>query len=159
MTSRRLSRYRLSSAVALVVSAVLCPTLFAQGPLPDAPVPAAVQPVTASFINTSPRIGDDHKFWDKENVALFSTAAALSVADFAVTRSNLQNGGQELNPMVRVFGRSTAGLAANFAGEGVGTVALSYFFHRTGHHKLERAVSFVNIGGSAGAVGYGLAHR
>jgi hypothetical protein len=83
----------------------------------------------------------------------------LDGADFAVTRANLQSGGQELNPIVRVFGRSTAGLAANFAGEGAGTVALSYFFHRTGHHKLERMVSVVNIGGSATAVGYGLAHR
>jgi hypothetical protein len=25
-----------------------------------------------------------------------------------------------------------------------------YFFHKTGHHKLERAVSMVNIGSSAG---------
>jgi hypothetical protein len=38
-------------------------------------------------------------------------------------------------------------------------ISLSYFFHKTGHHKLERAVSLVNIGGSAGAVSFGLAHR
>ena len=101
----------------------------------------------------------EHKFWDRENRVLFVAGAALSGADFAVTRANLQNGGQELNPMVRVFGRSTAGLAMNFVGETAAVVSLSYFFHKTGHHKLERAVSLVNIGGSAGAVGYGLAHR
>ncbi len=100
-----------------------------------------------------------HKFWDTSNSLLFATAFASDGADFAVTRANLQSGGHELNPIVRMFGRSTAGLAANFAGEGAGTVALSYFFHRTGHHKLERMVSVVNIGGSATAVGYGLAHR
>jgi hypothetical protein len=100
-----------------------------------------------------------HKFFDKENCALFAGSIALSGADFAVTRSNLQHGGQEFNPLVRIFGRSTAGLAANFTGQSVGTVALSYLFHRTGHHKMERAVSMVNIGGSAAAVGFGLAHR
>ena len=74
------------------------------------------------------------------------------IGDFAVTHMNLANGGRELNPVVRVFGRSTPGLAVNFAGETVGVVGLSYLFHKTGHHKLERAVSLVNIGASAAAV-------
>jgi len=86
-------------------------------------------------------------------------AAALNGADFAVTRANLQSGGQELNPMVRVFGRSTAGLAVNFIGETTGVVSISYFLHKTGHHKLERMVSMVNIGSSAGALSYSLTHR
>jgi hypothetical protein len=64
-----------------------------------------------------------------------------------------------LNPVVRVFGNSTPALAMNFVGETAGVMGVSYFFHRTGHHRLERIVSFVNIGGSAGAVGYGLTHR
>lgn len=101
-----------------------------------------------------------HRFFDKWNIALFSASAALDGADFAMTRSNLQtNGGKELNPVVRMFGRSTAGLALNFAGEAVGTVGISYFFHRTGHYKLERAVSMVNIGASGFAVGYSSSHR
>jgi len=103
--------------------------------------------------------GTQHRFWDKQNGALFLAAAALNGADFAVTRANLQAGGRELNPLVRPFGTSTAGLAVNFIGETVGVVTLSYFFHKTGHHKLERAVSLVNIGGSASAVSYGLMHR
>jgi len=86
-------------------------------------------------------------------------AAALNGADFAVTRANLQSGGQELNPMVRIFGRSTAGLAVNFIGETAGVVSISYFLHKTGHHKLERMVSMVNIGSSAGALSYSLTHR
>jgi len=85
--------------------------------------------------------------------------AVSSTADFFVTRANLQNGGQELNPLVRVFGRSTPGLALNFAGETAGVISLSYFFHKTNHHRLERIVSIVNAGASAGAVSYGLAHR
>jgi len=47
----------------------------------------------------------------------------------------------------------------NFAGETAGVVALSYFFHQTGHHKMERLVSMVNISSSAAAVTFDLAHR
>ena len=61
--------------------------------------------------------------------------------------------------MVRLFGRSSAGLAVNYIGETASVVSLTYFFHKTGHHKLERVVSKVNIGSSATAVGYGLTHR
>jgi len=125
--------------------------------MPDAPSPS-VEPAAATFVTTrGPE--ERHKFWDKENRALFAVSAAFSAADFAVTRANLQSGGQELNPLVRLFGRSTAGLAVNFAGETMGVIGASYFFHKTGHHKLERIVSMVNIGSSAGAVSYGMANR
>lgn len=101
----------------------------------------------------------NHQFWDRENGFLFATSAAFSAADFVVTRDNLRAGGQELNPVVSVFGHSTAGLAMNFAGETVGVVGLSYFFHKTGHHRMERAVSMLNIGGSVAAVSFGMSHR
>lgn len=144
--------------VAALIGGVLCQPLAAQGPIPDAPSSSFVQPASPVIISPS-GTGDRHKFWDKENSVLFAASAALSVADFAVTRANLQAGGRELNPMVRVFGRSSAGLAANFVGENIGVIGVSYFFHKTGHHKLERIVSMVDIGGSAGAVGFGLASR
>jgi hypothetical protein len=119
-------------------------------------VPAYVQPSqTAGTSLATP----EHRFWDKRNTVLFALSAAMAGADFGVTRANLQNGGQELNPVVRMFGRSSAGLALNFSGETAGMIGLSYFFHRTGHHRMERMVSLVNIGGSGGAVSYGLAHR
>lgn len=130
---------------------------FAQGPLPDAPT-APVEPVPV-IVMPRPRAEAPHKFWDNQNRVLFAAVAVSSTADFFVTRANLQNGGQELNPLVRVFGRSTSGLALNFAGETAGVVSLSYFLHKTNHHRLERIVSIVNVGASAGAVGYGLAHR
>ncbi len=147
----------LAIAVALLVVFVFSPSVFAQGPLSDAPLPSngLVEPVVIQ-----PRRAEtQHKFWDKENRVLFLTSAALSGADFAITRANLQSGGRELNPVVRVFGTSTPGLAANFIGETACVMSLSYLFHKTGHHKLERAVTMVNVGASAGAVTYGLAHR
>ena len=95
----------------------------------------------------------------KPTAHLFATTAALSTADFIATRNNLQNGGRELNPVSRVFAGSTAGLAVNFAGETVGVIAVSYLFHRSGHHKLERAVTILNIGASATAVSFDLLHH
>ncbi|SRR5258708_1119558 len=126
------------------------PTMPATGIIIEAPAAVHVAPFEG---------GDRHRFWDNKNRVLFVAVAALNTADFAVTRSNLQSGGTELNPLTRPFSGSTAGLAANFAGETAGVIALSYFFHKTGHHKLERIASFVSMGESGVAVSYGLTHR
>jgi hypothetical protein len=156
MTGHRVRSASIIIAV-LVFAFIFSSTLFAQGPLPDAPSSGAIAPVSPALVATSSETSV-HKFWDKENYALFAGVAATSSADFVVTRSNLQGGGQELNPVVRIFGRSTAGLAVNFAGETAGVVGVCYFLHRTGHHRLERLTSMVNMGASAGAVTYGLTH-
>jgi len=148
-----------AAVVLLLFTLVTCPTSFAQGPIPEARMDSGAFPHASAYVSVPEMDAGEHKFWDKQNQLLFAAAAALNEADFAITRSNLQNGGQELNPIVRVFGRSTPGLALNFAGETAGVVTLGYFFHKTGHHRLERLVSVVNMGASAGAVSYGLAHR
>jgi hypothetical protein len=137
------------AAVALINSSS---TSISSGSLVGSAPPALV---------AAPSSTPEHRrFFDKWNIALFSGSAALDSADFVVTRSNLQkSGSKELNPVVRMFGRSTAGLALNFAGEAASTVGLSYLFHRTDHHKLERAVSMVNIGASGAAVTYSATHR
>lgn len=106
-----------------------------------------------------PAAPESHKFWDRENKILFASTAAAAAADFTVTYQNLQSGGKELNPITRVFAGSTPALALNFAGETTGVVGLSYLFHKTGHHKLERLTPAVNLGASAFAVAYGLSHR
>jgi hypothetical protein len=177
------------ASVAGFAIVLLAPTaLVAQATLPDAPAgsstsaavlasssfpvvfPSAVSAVSSSgspAIAVSPALVSPqstaperpHRFFDKWNIGLFTGSTALASADFAVTRANLQSNGKELNPIVRMFGRSTAGLAVNFAGEAAGSVGLSYFFHKAGHHKLERAVSMVNIGASGFAVGYSSSHR
>jgi hypothetical protein len=162
MTFRRFSEFSQLNLVALLWSAAFCPALhaqalFASAPLPDAPTPLVE--ASASAVITASNEGVEHKFWDRQNRALLVAAAVLHGADFAVTRANLQSGGQELNPVVRMFGRSTAGLAANFIGQTAGVIALSRLFHKTNHHKPERAVAVVNIGSSAGAVTFGLTHR
>jgi hypothetical protein len=123
---------------------------------PANPGAVAASPVVA---NTLPEAPSHHRFWDNENRVLFATVAALAAADFVVTRANLQNGGKELNPATRLFSGSTAGLAVNFAGETAGIIGLSYYLHRTGHHRLEQITPMLNIGASSFAVVYDLSHR
>ena len=153
-------------ALFLLQAASLCAedNIFATvltAPPIDAPLPAMVSGTLYSIASpsTPPNGPPPHRFWDSKNRELFAGVTALSAADFVVTRSNLRNGGRELDPVTRMFGRSTAGLALNFSLETAGIVAASYLLHETGHHKLERIVSIVNIGSSVTAVGYGLAHR
>jgi hypothetical protein len=100
-----------------------------------------------------------HPFWDRENRTLFALNATMAGADFYTTRRNLARNGTELNPVTRLFSGSTPGLAANFAMETGGVIGVSYMLHKTGHHKLERMTSYVNLGASAFAVSYGLAHH
>lgn len=124
--------------------------------------PAAFTPTpSAAFVQpvALPEAPGPHRFWDGENSILFATSAAFSAADFIVTRDNLRSGGQELNPVTRLFSGSTPGLAMNFAGETAGVLGVSYLLHKTGHHKMERMVSMLNIGSSAAAVTFDLAHR
>lgn len=159
MTLRSSLKTGWATSIFVLVLLLVCPAVLAQGPLPDAPAPTAASSPTPLVPVAQPNYEVTHKFWDTENRLLFAAVAASSGADFAVTRANLQGGGQELNPMVRVFGRSTAGLALNFAGETAGVIGFSYFLHKTHHHRMERAISMINVGGSLGAVVYGLRHR
>jgi len=145
-------------AKTLLVPAILCGLALAQDTSLVAFKTSLAEPPAVSNA-VLPEPPSQHRFWDRENRALFSTVAAFSAADFAATRANLANGGRELNPVTGLFSGSTAGLAANFAGETAGVVGLSYFFHRTGHHKLERLTPLANIAASAFAVGYDLAHH
>jgi hypothetical protein len=128
-------------------------TLPALSPMPAA---AAIMIVPAE---TQPRIAEPHRFWDRENSLLFAGVAGMATADFFTTHANLASGGRELNPITRVLSGTTPGLATNFVLETAGVMGVSYLFHKTGHHRLERMTSVVNIGSSAFAVTYGLTHR
>src|SRR5579864_1530278 len=127
-------------AVAVFALAVLTPvSISAQESSFVLPRSSAESSLLVSVASSS--ASKEHRFWDPENRALIVAVTALNIADFAVTRANLQRGGRELNPMARVFGRSTPGLAANFADQTVGVIGVSYLLHKTGHHKLERIAS------------------
>jgi len=118
--------------------------------------PATAYPLVKSSLPEAPA---PHSFWDKQNKVLFSLVGVSSAADFAVTHYNLANGGTELNPVARVFSGSTAGQVAYFTAGAAGTMGISYIFHRTRHHKLERVASMLQIGSSTFAASYGIANR
>jgi hypothetical protein len=122
---------------------------------------ALITPAPAPFVSQTQPVGrpETHAFWDRENRLLFVGVGAAATADFFTTRANLAHGGKELNPVARLLSGSTPGLATNFALETGGIMAVSYLFHKTGHHTLERLTSVVNIGASGYAVAYGQTHR
>jgi hypothetical protein len=86
--------------------------------------------------------------------------AGVETTDFAITHHNLSRGGREMNPLGKSLCESgTAGQVSFFAIRTAGTLGGSYLFHRTGHHKLERAVTMFMISDSVYGVTYSFAHR
>jgi hypothetical protein len=90
-----------------------------------------------------------HPFWDKDNLLLFAGVGAGRVLDYLSTRHFRERGVNEWllsNSIVDnkplFAGIEAAGVAAS--------IGVSYLFHRSGHHKLERWVSIVHIGVAVG---------
>lgn len=134
-----------NTLIAAVAEPILAPSASITVAQPQLPAPHAFP--------------EQHKFWDRQNKALFAAVVIMDTADFTITHSNLRRGGTEYNPIARMLTGSTPGQVVNFASEAAGTIALSYMFHKTGHHRLERITSLINIGTSGMAVGYGVTHR
>jgi hypothetical protein len=86
-----------------------------------------------------------HRFWDRTNILLFSGVAVMRGMDYASTRNFQARGDQEILIPDDVVNNS-AGFAALEAAGTAASVGISYIFHRTGHHKIERWVSIVHIG-------------
>jgi hypothetical protein len=85
-----------------------------------------------------------HRFWDRTNIMLFSGIAVLRGLDYASTRNFLRRGRTEQLLPDDVVNNSAA-FSAVEAGGAATSVALSYLFHRTGHHKMERWLSVGHI--------------
>jgi hypothetical protein len=93
-----------------------------------------------------------HRFWDRENDLLFAAVGAGRALDYASTLNLRRRGVDEIfltNSIVDnhpLFG----GIEAAATGASIG---VSYLFHRTGHHRLERWTSIVHF--SVATVGAG----
>jgi hypothetical protein len=86
-----------------------------------------------------------HKFWDTENILLFAGVGAARGLDYASTLNIRRRGINEAllnNETVD----NHAAFAAIEAATTAASVGLSYIFHATGHHRLERWTSYVHIG-------------
>jgi hypothetical protein len=95
-----------------------------------------------------------HPFWDKENLLLFSGIAVFRGLDYASTR-NMQARGREEILLPDDVVNNSAGFASLEAAATMTSVGISYIFHRTGHHKLERWMSIAHIG----VTGFGAARN
>lgn len=85
-----------------------------------------------------------HRFWDRTNVLLFSGIAVFRGLDYASTRNFMARGREEILLPDDVVNNS-AGFAALEAAATMTSVGLSYWMHRTGHHKIERWISITHI--------------
>ena len=90
-----------------------------------------------------------HNFWDRENDWLFAGVGAGRALDYASTLNLRRRGINEVfltNSIVDnhplFAGIEVAATAAS--------VGVSYIFHRTGHHRLERWTSAIHAGVAVG---------
>jgi hypothetical protein len=95
----------------------------------------------------------EHRFWDRENILLFSGIAVFRGLDYASTRNFQARGRTEVLLPDDVVNNS-AGFAAVEAAGTATSVGISYLFHRTGHHKMERWLSIGHIGVTAFGVAW-----
>lgn len=97
----------------------------------------------------TPPVPGEHRFWDRENDLLFAGVGAGRALDYASTLNLRRRGINEVfltNSIVDnhpLFGGIEAAATA-------ASVGVSYLFHRTGHHRLERWTSAVHIGVAVG---------
>jgi len=90
-----------------------------------------------------------HRFWDRENDWLFAGVGAGRALDYASTLNLRRRGIDEAlltNSVVDnhpLFGGIEVAATA-------ASVGVSYIFHRTGHHRLERWTSAIHMGVATG---------
>ncbi|MGH9681907.1 MAG: hypothetical protein ACRD4Y_18330 [Candidatus Acidiferrales bacterium] len=115
---------------------------------PAKPTPQSV-PVAATGALPTARPAAVHRFWDRENYLLFAAVAAGRGLDYSSTLNLRRRGLNEIfltNSIVDnhpVFGAIEAAATA-------ASIGVSYLFHRTGHHRLERWTSAIHFGVATG---------
>lgn len=142
---------RLIRAFLAVLLAAAASSLHAQQPapeaLPDKPSAQAPHSKTGAASTVPPL--PVHRFWDHENDWLFAAVAAGRAFDYASTMNIRRRGIDEVfltNAIVDnhpLFGGIEAAATA-------ASIGVSYVFHRTGHHRLERWTSAVHFGVATG---------
>jgi hypothetical protein len=121
--------------------------------LPDAP-PLVILVVAPKMQNNA-RLEYEHKFLDKQNVALFAGSALMLAGDAITTQRVIYPGGcgnnyvgcRETNPVARPL--VTQGWSGQLAASAISygaAMGTAYLFHRTGHHRMERISSWSIIG-------------
>ncbi len=128
-------------AVLLACSGAL---LAQDNPGTRAATPAKAKPPASSQTPSPP-----HKFWDTENVCLLAGVGATRMLDYASTRHLRDQGDNEWLLSNSIVDNRPLFVGIELAGTAA-SIGVSYLFHRTGHHTLERWVSIAHIGVGVG---------
>jgi len=147
----------LSFAAARPVSAQLAqPANPRADTLPAAPQPAPAQSQTDSVpaksapsLTPPTQTAEQHRFWDRENDLLFVGVGAGRALDYASTL-NLRRRGLDEALLTNAIVDNHALFAGIEVAGTAASIGVSYIFHRTGHHQLERWTSIVHIGVATG---------
>jgi len=114
------------------------------------PVPAPASRVASTSVATSPIPAPvPHRFWDAKNDWLFAGVGASRALDYASTLNIRRRGLNEAFLTNQIVDNHPL-FATIEAGATGASIGVSYLFHRTGHHQLERWVSIVHIGVATG---------
>jgi hypothetical protein len=148
-----------SVSVALVLL-VIASSLKAQqsvppavsGSTPDAAAqsqtaPAAPLPADAKKAPKTPQ--PTHRFWDRENDLLFAGVAGGRALDYSSTLNLRRRGINEAFLTNSVVDNHPLFVGIEAAATAT-SIGVSYLFHATGHHRLERWTSAVHIGVAVG---------
>lgn len=120
---------------------------IAQQPAGDSPSSDQQKTTVPGAAKSSPP--GAHRFWDRKNDFLFAGVSAGRALDYTSTLNLRRRGINEVfltNSIVDnhpLFGGIEAAATA-------ASIGVSYAFHRTGHHRLERWTSIVHIGVAMG---------
>ncbi len=140
-------RWRLPALILLASASCVAQT-------PAAPSAQAREIPEAPSSTQRKSASSTHIFWDTKNRWLFTGVAAVRAGDGISTRNFRARGRDEIllnNPTVD---NAPAFAAIEAAGLGA-SIGLSYWMHRTGHHKAERWISILHIG----VAGFGTARN
>ncbi len=119
---------------------IFCGGVLAEdNPTTPTPRPPKVKPAANAKAPTS------HKFWDTENICLFAGVGGARMMDYASTRHFRDQGDNEWLLTNSIVDNRPLFVGIELAGTAA-SIGVSYAFHRTGHHTLERWVSIAHIG-------------
>jgi hypothetical protein len=117
----------------------------------DSPATATTKPVPAKPPAKSAVQSQPHKFWDRENICLFAGVGGARMLDYASTRHLRDQGNNEWLLTNGIVDNRPLFVGIELAGAAA-SIGVSYLFHRSGHHTLERWTSIahisVGVGGS-----------
>ena len=98
-----------------------------------------------------------HAFWDRQNIFLFAGVGVMRILDYTSTQNMLRRGREEILLPQDVV-ENHAGFAALEVAATATSIGISYLFHRTRHHKLERwlSIGHISVAGFGAARNYAL---